>query len=66
MYHGIIVDGQAYYQALKVENAYEMSNIRWYNEKFEICDWNAKQRKIEAMIQPISKKQLPDSPLQSK
>lgn len=66
MYHGIIVDGQAYYQALKVENAYEMSNIRWYNENFEICDWNTKQRKIEAMIQPISKKQLPDSPLQSK
>lgn len=65
MYHGTITDGQAYYQALKVENLYEISNIRWYNENFEICDWNTKQRQFGAMIQPISKKQLPDSPSQS-
>lgn len=59
MYHGIIIDEQAYYQGLKVENMYEMSNIRWYNEKFEICDWNTKRRQAGAMIQPISKKATP-------
>lgn len=59
MYHGIIIDGQAYYQGLKVGNMYEMSNIRWYNEKFEICDWNTKKRQAGAMIQPISRKATP-------
>lgn len=59
MYHGTIIDGQAYYQALKIENFYEMSDVRWYNENFEICDWSTKQRQIEAMIQPISKKATP-------
>lgn len=59
MYHGIIIDEQAYYQGLKVENMYEMFNIRWYNEKFEICDWNTKRRQAGAMIQPISKKATP-------
>lgn len=62
MYHGTIVDGQAYYQGLKMGNVYGMSNIRWYNENFEICDWNTKQREANAMVQPISKRQLPDSP----
>lgn len=59
MYHGTIIDGQAYYQALKIENFYEMSDVRWYNENFEICDWSTKQRQIGAMIQPISKKATP-------
>ncbi len=59
MYHGIIVGGQAYYQALKVENVYEMSSIRWYNENFEICDWSTKQRQAGAMVQPVSKKATP-------
>ena len=36
-----------------------MSNIRWYNENFEICDWNTKQREANAMVQPISKKATP-------
>lgn len=66
MYHGTIIDGQAYYQALKVENMYEMSNVRWYNENFEICDWNTKYRQFGAMVQPISKRQLPDSPFLNK
>lgn len=59
MYHGTIVDGQAYYQGLKMGNVYGMSNIRWYNENFEICDWNTKQREANAMVQPISKKATP-------
>ena len=59
MYHGTIIDGKAYYQALEVENVYEMSNVRWYNENFEICDWNTKQRQAGAMIQPVSKRATP-------
>lgn len=59
MYHGTIVDGQAYYQGLKMGNVYGMSNIRWYNENFEICDWNTKQREANAMVQPISKRATP-------
>lgn len=59
MYHGVIIDGQAYYQGLKREDGYGMPNIRWYNENFEICDWSTKQRQIGAMIQPISKKATP-------
>ncbi|MDD3746879.1 MAG: hypothetical protein PHD70_10460 [Anaerostipes sp.] len=62
MYHGTIIDDKAYYEALEVENIYEMSNIRWYNENFEICNGNTKQRQIGAMAQPVSKRQLPDSP----
>lgn len=63
MYLGTIIDDKAYYQALEVEKIYEMSNVRWYNENFEICDWNTKQRQVGAMIQPVSKRQLPDSPV---
>lgn len=59
MYHGTIIDGQAYYQALKIDDFYKMSDVRWYNENFEICDWSTKQRQIGAMIQPISKKATP-------
>lgn len=66
MYHGTIIDGQAYYQALKVEKLYKMSSVRWYNENFEICNWDTKSRQDGAMIQPISKRQLPDSPFQGK
>lgn len=59
MYHGIIIGGQAYYQALKVDQVYGMSNIRWYNEEFEICDLVTGQRQEGAMRQPISKKATP-------
>lgn len=59
MYFGTIIDGQAYYQALKVDSTYDMSDVRWYNENFEICDWGTKRRQYGAMIQPISKKATP-------
>lgn len=59
MYHGTIIDGKAYYQALEVDDIYRMSDVRWYNENFEICDWDTKQRQSGAMIQPISKKATP-------
>lgn len=61
MYHGIIRNGVRYFQALEVESYYEMNDIRWYNENFEICDWKTMTRKEGAMVQPISKRQLPDS-----
>lgn len=63
MYQGIIIDGVGYYQALKVSQPFSMSDVRWYNDKFEICDWNTKVKKKDAVSQPFSKKQLPDSPL---
>lgn len=62
MYHGTIIGGKTYYKAIEIDNVYNMSGIRWYNEKFEICDFNSKKKKIGAMSQPISKRQLPDSP----
>lgn len=56
MYHGTIIDGKAYYKAIEINDAYSMSGIRWYNERFEICDFSSKQKKAGAMSQPISKK----------
>lgn len=56
MYHGIIIDGHAYYQGLETEDSYIPSDVRWYNEKFEICNLNTKKREVGAMIQPISKR----------
>jgi hypothetical protein len=65
MYHGIIIGDKAYYQGWEVskKDGYKMFDVRWYNEKFEICDWNTMQRQVGAMIQPVSKRQLPDSPV---
>ncbi len=56
MYHGMILNGKKYYQGQNIDDYFELSDIRWYNEEFEICDPHTKLRKKGAMRQPISKK----------
>lgn len=59
LYHGTIINGKAYYKASEIKDNINMPGIRWYNERFEICDLSSKKKKIGAMSQPISKKATP-------
>lgn len=56
MYQGIILNSSRYYQGQNVDQYSHMSDVHWYNEEFEICDWETRLRKDGAMRQPISKK----------
>ena len=56
MYHGIIMDGRAYYQGMEMGEDYDLSGVRWYNENFEICDCNTLQRQEGAAVQPVSQR----------
>lgn len=55
------INGEKYYQGQNVDEYYDMLDIRWYSENFEICDAITKLRKESAMRQPYLKKLLSDS-----
>lgn len=40
-----------------------MSNIKWYNDIFEICDFNTKKKSLGQCHSQFLKMNLPDSPL---
>lgn len=52
MYYGIIWNGSRYYLGSEIDKPEIHDTIRWYNNRFEICDCETMQRKPSAMIQP--------------
>lgn len=59
MYHGVIINDQRYYRAGKVNLSIGLDRVRWYNDKFEICNFDTMKIEKNAMRQPISKKATP-------
>ena len=60
MYYGTVFRDKKYYKGREFDESLLMEeSIRWYNERFEICDPFSLQRADGAMIQPISKKATP-------
>lgn len=50
--HGLIKQNQKYLYGLKVEDVNLKNDVRWVNERFEICDVSTMLRKESAQIQP--------------